>query len=177
MDELSNFNQIVGFFMPDLTYNGSYFRYEIQEIDEDNAKQYIADGIDEDDLEDMEFCDEYEQGITGDIILQVDGSEVATFDIESFEVTSVEPQPDYWHILKLEHGRRGYVCGPLEIQDDFNKDAVEFATYLKKVGERAYRYAWASYDEKDVESTDERIDDVEYFVVSPKGKIHDLEIN
>jgi hypothetical protein len=163
--------------MPNLTFTGEYFRYEIQEIDEDDAKEYIENGIDEGDLEDMDFSDEAEQGISGEILLTLDGSQLATLQIKDLKVSSVEPQPDYWHILKLEHGRRGCICGPLEIEGAFDKEAVKFSSYVKKVGEVEYRYASVSYGDESVEQTEERIDEVEYFVVSPKGKMHELEIS
>lgn len=158
-----------------LTFNGNFFRFEVQEIDDDDAKDMKSDGIDASDLEDMDFEDEAEEGICGQISVLVDDKRVAEIDITSLEVSSIEDSPDYWHILKIQRGSCTY--GPFEVDGDFDVNVVNFGTYIKKVGKLENRYAWPLYNEEDVEKLSESVDQVEYFLVSPKGKIHNLEIN
>lgn len=163
--------------MASLAFTGAYFRFEIQEIEEDNAKAYIDNGIEEDELEDMDFSDEAEQGMSGTVIVDLNGSQVATFDVDKLDVSYEEDQPDYWHILKVEQGRRGSVYGPIDLDSSFDVSLVKFGAYVKKVGKESYRFAHPIYGDQNIEQSDERIDDVTYFVVSPKGGIHHLEIN
>lgn len=163
--------------MSSLTFTGAYFRFEIQEIEEDEAQEYIENGIEEDELEDMDFSDEAEQGMSGEVVVEVDGSPVATFDVDKLKVSSEEPQPDYWHILKVEQGRRGAVYGPIDLNGPFNPTLITFAAYIKTLGTENHHFAQPIYDQQDIEQCEETVDDMTYFVVSPKGKIYELEIN
>jgi len=160
-----------------LTFTGAYFRFEIQEIEEDDAREYIESGIEEDELDYMDFSDEAEQGMSGEVVVDVDGSQVATFNVDKLNVSYEEPQPDYWHILKVEQGRRGAVYGPIDLDGPFNPALISFGAYVKTVGKENYHFAQPIYNQENIDQCEERVDDVSYFVVSAKGEIYELEIN
>jgi hypothetical protein len=160
-----------------LTFTGAYFRFEIQEIEEDEAKEYIENGIEEGELECMDFSDEAEQGMSGEVVVEVDGSQVATFNVDKLNVSYEEAQQDYWHILKVEQGRRGAVYGPIDLDGQFNPALLSFGAYVKTVGQENYHFAQPTYDQENIDQCEERIDETTYFVVSEKGEIYELEIN
>jgi hypothetical protein len=162
--------------MANLTFFGGYFRYEIQQIDEEDAKNYIENGIDDLEIDDLDFSDEAEQGLSGEIVAVLDGEKVAEFDLQAAERTSIEPIPSYWHALKLEHGRRG-TSYSIELTAEFDVKKIEIRAEIKKVGNNEYRFTSPSYDSDSGEYLSERVDEVEFFIVSPEGRAYPLNIN
>ena len=162
--------------MSTLNFFGGYFRYELQQIEEEDAKNYIANGIDESEFDDLDFSDEAEQGLSGEIVVALDDQKVAEFDLQAVERTSMESIPPYWHALKLEHGRRG-TSYSINFSDGFDINKIEIRAEIKKVGNQEHRFFCPSYNSDSGEYSSERIDGVDFFIVSPEGEVYPLVIN
>lgn len=162
--------------MAQLTFHGGYFRFEVQQIEEDEAQDYIENGIEESDLYDLDFSDEAEQGLTGKIIVLLDDTKVTEFDLGSVNNTEVERAPSYWHLLRLEHGTRG-TSYAVEIASSFEESKINIYAYQKQVGDEQYRFCTPSYDDESADQSSEQIDEVLFFIVSPTGELNNLEIN
>lgn len=162
--------------MAQLTFHGGYFRYEIQQIESDEAQNYIENGIDESDLFDLDFSDEAEQGLSGEVIVLLDEAKITEFDLETVQKVKIERAPSYWHILRLEHGTRG-TSYAVEIASTFDESKINIYAYLKQVGDEQYRFYTPGYGDESAEQSSEQIDEVLFFIVSPTGEVNHLEIN
>ena len=162
--------------MATLTFFGGYFRYEVQQIEEEDAKNYIENGIEESEIYDLDFSDEAEQGLSGEIVVVVDDEKVAEFDLENIEQTSIESMPSYWHILRLEHGRRG-TSYSIDLTDRFDINNIIVKAEIKKVGDDEHRFFMPNYDPDSGKYISERIDEIRFFIVSPEGQICPLAID
>jgi hypothetical protein len=159
-----------------LTFHGGYFRYEVQQIEEDEAQIYLESGIDESDLFDLDFSDEAEQGLAGEVIVLLDETKITEFALESVEKVEVERAPSYWHLLRLEQGRQR-TSYAVEIASTFDESKINIHACLKQVGDDQYRFYTPSYGDDSAEQSSEQIDEVSFFIVSPTGEATPLEIN
>ena len=150
-----------------ITISGRYNSYEVEILEEEVAKNLIENGITEDQIDDFMFSDGNEQGLY-ECQIEINNEIIDRFSIYNIDLTKNNHNAaSGWLLVKLESGKMTYTK---QIEDNFNKNLLEFALYSDFLNSYNVDYACPMYEDEDFDVNYKSADTYDLFVISPNGE-------
>jgi hypothetical protein len=152
-----------------LTVSGRYISYELEELNETQAKKYIEHGIDSDELDDFSFTSGSETGLIEGSIYQADKivEQLSIKNISNSKNHKI--QKNVWFLVREEIGSISY--SPIKIKNHFDINSLNITKYSDTINGHKIEYINASYGDTDFVSNYQEVDVLSIFLVSPTGQI------